>query len=67
MGTAVEVIDVTYDGDEVEIGFNVRYFADALSVLSDDEVKLELSGALDPAVINDLEKTFVGVIMPMRI
>ncbi|MCK9522097.1 MAG: DNA polymerase III subunit beta [Proteobacteria bacterium] len=67
VGTAVEVIDVTYDGDEVEIGFNVRYFADALSVLSDDEVKLELSGALDPAVINDLESTFVGVIMPMRI
>jgi DNA polymerase-3 subunit beta len=67
VGEGQENIDVSYDGDAIEIGFNARYFIDALAVLGGDEVHLELSGALDPAVIRDPGGLFVGVIMPMRI
>jgi DNA polymerase-3 subunit beta len=67
VGEGKEQLDVAYDGEELGIGFNARYFIDILSVLADDEVKLELSGPLDPVVVKDQTETFVGVVMPMRI
>lgn len=67
VGEGTEVIDVDYSAEDMTIGFNARYFIDIVSVLSDDEVRLELSGPLDPAVVRDMKGTFVGVVMPMRI
>ena len=67
VGEGKEQLDVAYDGEKLGIGFNARYFIDILSVLADDEVKLELSGPLDPVVVKDQAETFVGVVMPMRI
>jgi DNA polymerase-3 subunit beta len=67
VGEGSEVIDIGYEGEELEIGFNARYFIDVLSVLDDDDVTLELSGSLDPAVIKDESGGYIGVIMPMRI
>jgi DNA polymerase-3 subunit beta len=67
VGQGSEQVDVSYDGDPITIGFNARYFIDILTVLHDDEVKLELSGALDPVVVKDPNDLFIGVVMPMRI
>lgn len=67
VGEGSEMVDVGYEGEEMAIGFNARYFIDILNVLDDDDVKLLLSGSLDPAVITDSDGTYVGVIMPMRI
>ena len=67
VGQGSEKIDTDYDGDELSIGFNARYFIEVLSVLVGEEVRLEMSGSLDPMVIKDLSDNYVGVIMPMRI
>lgn len=67
VGEGSELIDIGYEGYDLVIGFNARYFIDVLSVLDDDDVTLELSGNLDPAVIKDESGGFIGVIMPMRI
>ncbi len=67
VGQGSEQLDVAYDGEDVTIGFNARYLIDILSVLYDDEVTLELSGALDPVVLKDPNDLFIGVVMPMRI
>jgi len=67
IGEGSEIVDVNYDGEAMEIGFNAKYFIDVLNVLGDEEVVLELAGYLDPAVVKDLDDTFVGVVMPMRI
>jgi DNA polymerase-3 subunit beta len=67
VGEGSEQIDANYEGEELEIGFNARYFIDILSVLDDEEVNLELSGALDPVIVKDPTGTFVGVVMPMRV
>ena len=40
---AEEVVSVEYQGDNLEIGFNVSYLLDVLSVLSSEKVKLSLS------------------------
>lgn len=67
VGQGSEQLDISYDGEDLEIGFNARYLIDALSVLREDEIKLELSGSLDPVVVKDTGEVFIGVVMPMRI
>jgi DNA polymerase-3 subunit beta len=67
VGESSEVVDVVYEGPELVIGFNARYFIDVLGVLADEEIHVDLSGPLDPAVVRDAAGCFVGVIMPMRI
>jgi DNA polymerase-3 subunit beta len=67
VGEGSELIDVGYEGEDLAIGFNARYFIDALGVLDDEDVTLELSGTLDPVVVKDTSGSFIGVIMPMRI
>jgi DNA polymerase-3 subunit beta len=42
MGNAQESLPVDYDGENVEIGFNARYFQDFLNVVGTDNVLLEL-------------------------
>jgi DNA polymerase-3 subunit beta len=68
VGEGSEELDVDFAGEPVEVGFNVRYVMDALSAITEDEVAIELGGALDPGVIKPVGPTdFIGVIMPMRI
>ncbi|HYQ16719.1 MAG TPA: DNA polymerase III subunit beta, partial [Polyangiaceae bacterium] len=60
-----------YQGAEVTVGFNARYFLDVLGAITDEEVALGISGELDPAVImpasDSPSKSYKAVIMPMRI
>jgi DNA polymerase III sliding clamp (beta) subunit (PCNA family) len=51
LGAAKEEIDVNYKGTAVQIGFNARYFMDLLAEIETPEVRVELSGELDPAVV----------------
>jgi DNA polymerase III subunit beta len=65
---AVDELDIDYGGDSIEIGFNVTYLIDALSNMSQDMVKLELSDGNSSALFTIPENaTFKYVVMPMRI
>ena len=61
-------MQVDYKGDGLEIGFNVSYLLDVLSVLSGEQVKLSLA---DPNSSALLEKSDTDdslyVVMPMRL
>jgi DNA polymerase-3 subunit beta len=68
MGAAREEIDVPYKGTPVQIGFNARYFVDLLAEIETPEVRVELSGELDPAVVRPADGgDYVCVVMPMRL
>ncbi|MCC6750511.1 MAG: DNA polymerase III subunit beta [Deltaproteobacteria bacterium] len=68
LGEAQEDLEVNYDGTELVIGFNARYFIDALGEMTADRVVLELNGELDPGLVRpEAGRDHVGVIMPMRI
>lgn len=65
---AEEDIEVEYSGDELEIGFNVSYLLDVLSVLKSQNVRIELSDASSSCVLyaaEDMRSRYV--IMPMRL
>ncbi len=71
-GEGFDELPIDYDGAPIAIGFNAKYFLDVLGALSTDEVTLNLSGELDPAVLRPgtgepSERDFLAVIMPMRI
>jgi len=65
---AEDTVALNYEGDSLEIGFNVNYLIDVLSVLSGNEVKLTLSDSNSSALLEEAEESdSTYVIMPMRL
>jgi DNA polymerase III subunit beta len=68
LGEAQETVDIQYKGPALTIGFNARYILDVLTLIHDEGVMFELTDDLSPAVLRPIEeKTFLAVVMPMRI
>ena len=69
IGAAEDKCAFAGDGKELEIGFNVRYLADALRVIPSEEVTLELTNGLSPIVLTpaDNKFDFAYMVLPVRI
>ena len=69
IGAAEDKCSFAGDGKELEIGFNVRYLADALRVIPSEEVTLELTNGLSPIVLTpaDNKFDFAYMVLPVRI
>lgn len=66
---AEEEVAVNYQGEPVEIGFNVGYLLDVLGVLSGDQIKLSLADANTSALLEESDEAgdSLYVVMPMRL
>lgn len=65
---AVDEIDIDYNGDSLEIGFNVTYLIDVLANMDQEMVRMELSDANSSALFTIPDNaSFKYVVMPMRI
>jgi DNA polymerase-3 subunit beta len=68
IGNAKEVFPATYDGVELNIGFNARYILEALNAIDEEEFVIELKDEANAAVIKPAkEQNSLYVIMPMRV
>ena len=69
IGAAEDRCSIAGDGKELEIGFNVRYLADALRAVPSEEVVLELTNGLSPIVLTpvDDKQDFAYMVLPVRI
>ena len=69
IGAAEDKCAIAGDGKELEIGFNVRYLADALRVVPSEEVTLELTNGLSPIVLTPVDDKydFAYMVLPVRI
>lgn len=69
IGAAEDRCVIAGDGKELEIGFNVRYLADALRVIPSEEVSLELTNSLSPIVMTPVDEKydFSYMVLPVRI
>ena len=66
-GEAEEVIESNAQ-TELTIGFNSRYCLDALAILDEEQVSMELKDALSPGVLAPKESAgYTYVVMPMRV
>jgi DNA polymerase-3 subunit beta len=70
-GEGFDEIAIDYDGPDLTIGFNAKYFLDVTSAISDEDISIGIGGELDPAVIRPATRSesfdLLAVVMPMRI
>jgi DNA polymerase-3 subunit beta len=65
---AKEELEIDYNGDAIEIGFNVTYLIDALANMNSEMIKLELQDTAASALFTVPDQPgFKYVVMPMRI
>lgn len=65
---AEDVIDAEVTGEEIRIGFNSRYLADAMAQADGGEMNVHYKGAMDPALMKPTDdENMLIVIMPTRI
>lgn len=65
---AEEIVSVNYQGDSLEMGFNVGYLLDVLGVLSGEQVKMSLADPNSSALLEESESgDSLYVVMPMRL
>jgi len=65
---AEEELEVQYQGDDFEIGFNVSYFIDALAAIKENAVEVKFTDANQSCLVNAKDDTTCRyVIMPMRL
>lgn len=68
IGNVQEEIEAKIDGKDLEIGFNPKYFIDALRAIEDDEITLNFTTSYGPCVIESInEEKFVYLILPVRL
>ncbi len=66
--TAEEEISVSYNGPELEIGFNVTYLLDILSVMTSSQARFTLSDANSSLLVQEEDNQNSSyVVMPMRL
>lgn len=65
---AKEILEVSYEGDPIEIGFNVSYVLDVLNTLRCSQVRISMSDANASALIENAEdNSSMYVVMPIRL
>ena len=65
---AEEEIEIGYDGEEIEIGFNVNYLLDAIGAIESDEVSFSLVDSNSSCLLREPGKDDCKyVVMPMRL
>lgn len=67
-GSGHDIIDIDYDAEPLEIGFNARYLIDIMTAVWKGETKLHLQDAGSPTIVsNEGAKGLLIVLMPMRV
>ena len=68
IGDAREEIPVTYQGEEMTIAFNPRYFMETLAVMNSKVISAKMIDESSACIISGEEdEGFFSVIMPMRL
>ena len=68
VGELRDELDIEYDGDDIEVGFNPQFMIDALKVIDEDKVRMQLKDAQSSGLLipDDNDKYFY-VVMPVRL
>lgn len=67
-GVATEMVSVIYGDEEISIGFNARYLAEALGILEGEQVIMKLNDPGSPCLMQGSgDADSLVVIMPMRV
>lgn len=66
IGSMNEDIDIDKDGKDIMIGFNPKFFIDALKVIDDEEITLYMVNPKAPCFIKDAQESYIYLILPVN-
>ena len=67
-GDVEDNVDADYNGDELTIAFNPSFLIDGIEAIPGDEVILEMSDSVRPAMVHGVEdQRFRYLLMPVRV
>jgi len=66
IGSMNEDIDIQKEGKDIMIGFNPKFFIDALRVIDEEEVALYMVNPKAPCFIKDDNEKFIYLILPVN-
>lgn len=66
IGSMNEDIDIEKEGKDILIGFNPKFFIDALRVIDEEELSLYMVNPKAPCFIKDDEGKFIYLILPVN-
>ena len=68
VGTGRESIDATFEGDELTVAFNPDYLVAGIEATGGDEVVIQTTDSLKPAIVRDPENDeYLYLLMPVRV
>ena len=66
---AVETVEASFDGEDLQIAFNPQYLLDGIGAIDSDTVRISFTSPTKPAVItgkSEREPDYRYVLMPIR-
>ncbi len=67
-GSAKDDFEVAYEGEELTLGFNCRYFIDTLQVMEGSTITASINSNESPCLItSEDDPGFLSIVMPMKI
>jgi DNA polymerase III subunit beta len=64
---ADEEIEVNYEGDTIEAGFNSKYFLEIIGQINQENLEIDFKDGFSPALIRTKDTESIYVIMPVRV
>ena len=67
-GDAKEEMYVSTEGQNLEVGFNPKYFLDALRAIDDEEIFIDFGTSISPCIIRPVDDgDYIYMILPIRL
>lgn len=66
IGSMNEEIDIEKEGKDILIGFNPKFFIDALRVIDDEEIMLYMVNPKAPCFIKDEDESYIYLLLPVN-
>lgn len=67
-GNIEEKVEIIKEGQNVQIGFNVRFMMDILKAIDDEEIILSMKDSVSPCIITPLQgELYLYLVLPVRI
>jgi DNA polymerase-3 subunit beta len=68
LGESKEDFFIDFNRESIEVAFNPKYFMDTMGVIDEENILMNIKDSKSPCIIEGTEdKTFLSVIMPMKI
>lgn len=68
IGTIRDEVSIENNSDDLEIGFNPKYFIEALKVIDDERIQINFTSAIGPCIITPIDSdSYKYMILPVRI